>query len=420
MMRILVVGAGLGGLCLSHSLQRMGAEVSVFDRDASPWARPQGYRLHLDADAVAAIHAAVPNQLYRLFEATTMVPEPFTTIVDTSLAVQRRFISDGPAEPAGRPDRPILHANVNRATLREILLTGLDDVIQWDEKLVHFDSDHHGVTATFASGRTERGDLLVGADGIHSAVRRLRLPQLQLQDTGVRAIYGRIPMSTAVDALPAQVLGDVFTVAVDDRKVFFGLGPVAFPVAPDTASQQIYPAAGLRPQGDYVVSIVGGRSQFFGHDDTTLRGLSSIDLQSVAGQVISGWPEAVNRLPSVGDPTSFFIVEMFTSIPAPIGHSLNVTVLGDAVHAMTPTLGRGANIAMRDARILVQHLKPVLDKNAHLSDALRAYEDDMTSYAFKVVRDSAAMGTRLMGQQPLPSSPVAAPHQSHTAPEPSA
>ena len=50
--KVLIIGAGLGGLCLAQSLRKADIQVELFERDASPWDRPQGYRLHLEADAL--------------------------------------------------------------------------------------------------------------------------------------------------------------------------------------------------------------------------------------------------------------------------------------------------------------------------------------------------------------------------------
>ena len=46
-LKVIIVGAGLGGLCLAQALRRLDIEVEVFERDKTPWDRPQGYRLHL-------------------------------------------------------------------------------------------------------------------------------------------------------------------------------------------------------------------------------------------------------------------------------------------------------------------------------------------------------------------------------------
>jgi 2-polyprenyl-6-methoxyphenol hydroxylase-like FAD-dependent oxidoreductase len=89
-------------------------------------------------------------------------------------------------------------------------------------------------------------------------------------------------------------------------------------------------------------------------------------------------------------------------VPCDIGAAGNVTLLGDAIHAMTPTLGRGANVAMRDAALLGRLLTLAAAGEVDRIDALHAYESEMLRYGFDVVRQSAAMGQRLMGQNALP------------------
>ena len=93
--KVLVIGSGLGGLCLAQSLrQQPGVQLAIFERDKSPWERPQGYRLHIDSDGVVALHRALPAALYALFDATSMKAVDATTIVDTNLQVLKRLPSD--------------------------------------------------------------------------------------------------------------------------------------------------------------------------------------------------------------------------------------------------------------------------------------------------------------------------------------
>ena len=398
-LKVLIIGAGLGGLCLAQSLNSADVEVHVFERDSSPWDRPQGYRLHIDADGINALKAALPPDLFSLFEATSMAALPYTTVVDTGLNVLRRMLVDEEISPNGTP----AHVNVNRASLRQILLTGLDEICHFNMRLERYERDATGVIAYFADGSKVRGDILVGADGIRSAVRKHRLPEARIADTGVRAIYGRIPIETARRLLPEHALSDVFTIASDTRKVFFGLGPVIFPTRPEVASLQHAPAAALPGQDDYVVSIVGGRKEYFGANDETLRRASSAELQLEAARMLQSWPDEASSIPAEGDPTSFFFVEMNTSVPCDMGKPDNVVLLGDAIHAMTPTLGRGANVAMRDGALLGRLLKLCADGELELGDALSSYESEMAQYGFGVVRESAALGQRLMGQEPLPA-----------------
>jgi 2-polyprenyl-6-methoxyphenol hydroxylase-like FAD-dependent oxidoreductase len=402
-LKVLIVGAGLGGLCLAQLLRRHDVDIEVFERDTSPWDRPQGYRLHIDSDGVNALYQSLTPQLYHLFDATSMKPLPFTTLVDTNLAIQHRMSSDVQGSEHVDSSRGLpSHVNVNRATLREILFADLQDIIHFGKKLARYESDEQGVTATFEDGTTVTGDLLVGADGIRSRVRKQRVPHAAIQDTGVRAIYGRIPMTEAMKYVPHQAREDVFTVAVDAHKRFLGLGPVVFPTRPDVAASHFVPNAELRSQDDYVVCIIGGRKEFFGKDDAHLRAFSSEELQTVAVEFMKEWPESSRALPSHGDPTSFFFVEMYTSIPCEMPKSANVTLLGDAIHAMTPTLGRGANTAMRDGARLGRHLEEVVHGRRTLSEALCEYETHITQYDFDVVRKSAMLGERLIGQNPLP------------------
>jgi len=274
--------------------------------------------------------------------------------------------------------------------------------VQFGKKLTHYEYSEQGVSVTFSDGTSAQGDLLVGADGIRSVVRAQRVPGATIQDTGVRAIYGRIPLPDAQTLVPDHARADVFTVAVDARKLFLGLGPVVFPTRPEVAAAHSMSHADLRPQDDYVVCIIGGRTELFGSDDSHLLALSSAELQQLSIELMREWPDHTRAIPAHGDPRSFFFVEMYTSVPCALPLSPNVTLLGDAIHAMTPTLGRGANIAMRDAARLGQQLIAARDGQCTLAEALRDYEADMTQYGFEVVRTSAAMGARLMGQNPLP------------------
>lgn len=111
----------------------------------------------------------------------------------------------------------------------------------------------------------------------------------------------------------------------------------------------------MRFQDDYVVCIVGGRHQFFPDTDN----LSGEQLRDIAARTVADWPDQAADLIRQGDAEAFFPVHMYSSVPGTLDTPTNVTLLGDAVHAMTPTLGRGANLAMRDAVLLGRALRTV-------------------------------------------------------------
>ena len=223
-------------------------------------------------------------------------------------------------------------------------------------------------------------------------------PHARTVDAGITAIYGRVPLDAAGAIVPPETLTDIFTVAMDERKVFLGAGAVAFPRPPEQAAALV-PGMAMRPQQDYVVCIVGGRHEHF----PDLHGSSGADLQRAAADAIVSWPERAAALIRAGDPSAFFLVDMYTSVPCDLEAPTNVTLLGDAIHAMTPTLGRGANVAMRDGALLGGALGTVAAGGLKLGDALAGYEREMLDYGFAVVREAAELGRQRMAQNPLPA-----------------
>ena len=403
-MKVIIIGAGIGGLCLAQNLKKNGVKVQVFERDEAPNNRPQGYRLHLDADGISAIKESLPEKLFQLFELTSTNPLPYTTILDTGLNLSKRFPIDNYSKTEHHVETGIAkHLNVNRATLREILLMGLEDICHFGAKFDRYEAGINGVTAFFEDGTTANGDVLIGADGAGSAVRRQRAPEAKFMDSGARAIYGRIKIDEAREVLPSLCMADVFTAVSDVRKLILGVGPVIFPVRPELASQSIGIDKILNQQHDYVGCIVSGRKEFFGSDDVAIREKTSDELQQLAIDLLSEWPSEAYAVPAAGEKGSFFYIEMTSSIPFNLQSHQNVTLLGDAIHTMTPSLGRGANVALRDAAILCKALIKVVNQEQELAASLEEYEREMTEYGFNVVRHSAEMGTRLLGQDPLPS-----------------
>ncbi len=73
-LKVLISGAGIGGLALAQSLRRSGIDVAVFERDAAIDSRAQGYRIRMDADGDSALRTCLPPDLYALYQATSSLP----------------------------------------------------------------------------------------------------------------------------------------------------------------------------------------------------------------------------------------------------------------------------------------------------------------------------------------------------------
>ena len=99
---------------------------------------------------------------------------------------------------------------------------------------------------------------------------------------------------------------------------------------------------------------------------------------------MEGWDPALREILQQTSELSVFPVK--TSVPIPPWETRNVTLLGDALHDMTPFRGMGANMALRDAAALRRALVKVAQGEALLLEALGNYEREMIEHGFRAVR----------------------------------
>ena len=112
------------------------------------------------------------------------------------------------------------------------------------------------------------------------------------------------------------------------------------------------------------------------------------DLIRLALRDDADWHPHLRQLFPLADPSTCFPINIRTSVPVPAWPASNVTLLGDAIHTMTPGRGVGANTALRDAALLCQQLVAVRDGRATIVEAVAAYETKMVDYAFDAVARS--------------------------------
>src|SRR5262245_55196537 len=160
-MRAVVVGGGIGGLAVAVALRRIGVEVEVHER--APEIREVGAGLSLWSNAVHALRRlGVAEQVLATatpFETAVTYDARGRVLSELSL---RRF-----AAAAGEPS-----VGAHRAELQRALATALEPGVLRTARTCVGVEEHPGwVAARFADGSLARGDLIVGADGIHSAVR---------------------------------------------------------------------------------------------------------------------------------------------------------------------------------------------------------------------------------------------------------
>ena len=396
-LRVAVAGAGLGGLCLAQGLHGAGADVTVYERDAALDSRQQGYRLHADARAALALRSCLAPELFELFLATCGRPGRRFTLLTERLRVLHQVAADAGRDPFAPAS---LSTSVNRQTLREILAAGLGRRIRFGAELTGFDVDGDGVRLDFAGGRHAEADLLVGADGLNSAVRRQYLPDARVIDTGSRCIYGKTPLTDAALGLLPPSLLDGFT-AIAGGQVGMAAGLVQFRQPPERAAAAIAPGIRLSPAGDYLMWAISAGHQHFPVPDTELARLGPDGLHGIAGTMIRSWHPNLRGLVGLADTGQTFLVSIRTSVPVPGWEPGRVTLLGDAIHAMSPARGSGANTALQDAGVLCRALAGAAPGRPALIAAIGDYETQMRAYGFAAVQASreaeAEMGARRSG-----------------------
>jgi 2-polyprenyl-6-methoxyphenol hydroxylase-like FAD-dependent oxidoreductase len=381
--RIVVIGAGLGGLCLAQGLRRGGADVTVYERDEALAARRQGYRLHMDARAGLALRSCLPPNLFDLFLATGGSPGRAFTVMTEQLRTLNRMTGD----PSRDPDDPAtLSTSVNRLTLREILLGGLGDRVHFRHEFSRYEQRDDHVLVHFAGGVTVEADVLVGADGVNSRVRRQYLPHAEILDTGSRCIYGKTPLTEATLPLVPAPMHEGFTAIIGDR-VGLAAGLVRFRERPDRAAAAV-PGVRLSPAADYLMWAVSAQASRFPVPDEQLAEADAAHLHRVAADMLTGWHSDIRELVARAEVEETFYIRVRTSTPVPAWSPSRVTLLGDAIHAMSPARGSGANTALQDAGVLSTALLGAGPDSDDLLAAIGGYEERMRDYGFAAVAAS--------------------------------
>lgn len=381
-MKVAVAGAGVGGLCLAQGLRKAGLEVTVYERDQALDARGQGYRLHLDAGP--ALRACLPPDLYDLCVATSGQPGTAVTVVSKGLRTLRRIeLGPSPGPPAPTA--------VNRQTLREILAARMDGIIEFGRPCTGFEQRPDGVTVQFADGSSAPADVLVGADGVGSPVRRRYLPHARTADTGLVCVYGRTPLTAQTRPLLPAAVRDGFT-AVLGGGVGMAAGLLDFRAPPPQAARRIAPGVRLSPVPSYLMwAVTGGARRLGGRAGDWSGGLGDLDpasLHAAAAHAIRRWHPDLVRLVALAAVPETTLIAVRTAVPLPGWPASRVTLLGDAIHAMSPARGSGASTALRDAALLAAELAAAARGEQTLLQAIGGYERQMTEYGFAAVRAS--------------------------------
>jgi 2-polyprenyl-6-methoxyphenol hydroxylase-like FAD-dependent oxidoreductase len=355
-MRALVVGGGIGGLTTAIAMRRAGIDAVVFERAADVQKVQLGGGIHIWHNGMRGLQeAGVADQVEALGgRAAAVERAEFSTAKGKTLATW----------PIAQLEREVGAPTIGvvRPELHAVLLRALDDsALHLGAACTGFEDGADGVTARFDDGSEERGDVLIGADGMRSVVRA----QLRGAEEPHFAGYASWQSFAEFDDERAPV--GVF-------RVIFGRG----------ARFLHYRVGPTRVYWEGIFATAPGRQDPEG-------GRKRAVLER-----FSGWREPVEAIVRATEEGAITRADIYDRPAVKEWGRGRVTLLGDAAHAMTNALGQGANQAIEDAIVLTNCLVDAADPVA----ALREYERRRIARTAKIVKLSSFMTALSRWQQP--------------------
>jgi len=352
--KIIIVGAGIGGLSAGIALRKFGHQVEIYEAVQS--IQPVGAAISLWSNGIKCLnYLGLNREIARIGGDMA-----FMAYLDAISGEQiTRFSLEPLVTRVGERPYP-----VSRTDLQEMLMQafGLTD-IALGKRLVRIHDNGQFVTAYFEDGTEAKADILIGADGTHSRVRDHVLGfAVERKYAGYVNWNGLVAVDEAV-APPNQ-----WTMFVGESK-----------------RVSLMPVAGKRFYFFFDVPLPKGLRE----DRSTVR----TDLR----RYFQGWAGPVQTLIENLDPASTNRVEIHDIEPIEQFCRGRVALLGDAAHSMTPDIGQGGCMALEDAVMLAMTLQT---HSLGVEDALYRYQERRRQRANELVMKARTRSDTTHGKDP--------------------
>jgi len=349
--KILIAGAGLGGLAAASFLMKEGHDVEVYEQ--APQLEEVGAGIQISANAMHALRHL------GLEEAITKVgvrPGAYVfRLHDTGEEIQRFALSDEHERLHGAP-----YTQLHRADFHNILADRArafnPDVVRLNCRATGFSETADGVTLNFADGSSATGDLLIGADGLKSVVRKQIVGEVPATYTGDAAWRITVP----IERLPPNFLEQVMS-------VFMG------------------------PGGHVVIYYLraGALLNFVGIVETDEVSDESWTVKMPWEQLkadYAGWHPVIQTVIDKADRDKCYRWSLHNRLPISNWSTARATLLGDSAHATLPYLAQGAVMAIEDGAVLAR----ALNMESDIAAALQLYQRNRIDRTSRIVLQSTA------------------------------
>ena len=349
--RILIAGAGIGGLTAASCLMKAGHHVEIYEQ--APQLGEIGAGIQISANAM---HVLRDLGMEPAITRAGVRPGAYVfRLHDTGEVIQRFSLSEEHLQMHGAP-----YTQLHRADLHDILAAKArefdPDVVRLNHRVDGFTETAAGVELRFADGSTAQGDILIGGDGVKSVVRRQLFGDVPATYTGDAAWRALVP----VERLPKDFLEQVMS-------VFMG---------PDGHVVCYY----LR--GGTLMNFVGiVETDEVSEESWTVK----LPWDELKAQY-RGWHPALHAIIDAADKDQCYRWSLFNRPPIRDWSTRRVTLLGDAAHPTLPYLAQGAAMAVEDGAVLTR----ALGMTDSIAEALQIYQRNRVDRTARIVLQSSA------------------------------
>lgn len=352
-LKVIVIGAGIGGLTAGVALSQAGYEVEVYDRVAE--LRPAGAGISLWSNGVKVLNrlglgekmAAIGGQM------------DFMQYRSKCGSLLNHISLQPLIETVGQRPYPVA-----RTDLQQMLLEAFPGEVRLNSRCIGVEDDGQQVTVTFENGHHATGDLVIAADGIRSVLRSYVLEKEVMPQYG-----GYVNWNGLVPASEVLAPKNTWVIYVGEHK-----------------------RASMMP-------VAGDRFYFF--LDVPLPNGTSTPPEKIQAELTEhfvGWAEPVQALIQTLDP--FKTNRLSIHDVGPIDRMVRgrVALLGDSAHATCPDLGQGGCQAMEDVYVLTHFL---MTTNISVEDALKRYEAERKDRTRSIVQKARRRAEQIHGKDPI-------------------